>query len=253
MQRCTFLLWTMLCANAAVAGNVDIVFLDSFEAGCGNLVYSEPFALADGSSWPAPWTVLGNVQTADIQQQMGRLQPDATTYSLARMGANVTNSNVEVRFTLRFEDIATQGIGFYVRQNGGYLMVTTPHGQGYAVFVQGFGFGIPQGLGLWKEFDGTESLIAQVAPPSTLTNGVDYRVHFQVQQQDASHTLLRAKLWHASAPEPTWQVGQTDTNGALQNISGGIAIDSWSSYTSPTPITAHTFVDNLELISLCAP
>ena len=242
----------LACAGARAAV-VDVLYVDGFEAGCGNLIYAEPFALSDNSAWPAPWTVLGNVQTADVQQQMARLQPNPTTYSLARMGADIVSSNVEIRFTLRFEDIATQGVGYYARQNGGYLMNTTPHGQGYAVFVQGFGFGIPQGLGLWKEIDGTESLIAQVAPPSTLVNGVDYRVHFQVQQQDATHTQLRAKLWLASDAEPAWQISATDLAGVLQNLSGGIAIDSWSNYQSPTPISAHTFVDNVELISLCAP
>lgn len=80
------------------------------------------------------------------------------------MGAAISNSNVEVRFTLRFEDTSSQGVGFYVRQRAA-----------------------------------------------------------------------------------------TDTASVLQNTFGGVAIDSWSNYQSPAPITAHTFVDALELISLCAP
>jgi hypothetical protein len=248
--RCVALLLSLL-PSAALAGTVDIVFLDSFEAGCGDLIYAEPFTLSDGSSWPAPWTALGNIAAADIQQGMARLQPQPTGYSLARMGAAVANSNVDVRFTLRIEDTATQGVGFYVRQNGGYLTQTATHGQGYAVFVEG-DFRAQPGIGLWKELDGSESPIMH-APYQTLVAGVDYRVRFQILQSSPSQTLSRAKLWLASDAEPAaWQASVTDTTAPLQNVSGGIAVDSWSSRTS-APISAYTFIDNIELVSLCAP
>jgi hypothetical protein len=243
----------LLWASAALAGTVDIVFLDSFEAGCGNLLYAESFTLSDASPWPAPWTALGNVSTADIQQGMARLQPLPTTYSLARMGAAISNSSVEVRFTLRFEDLATQGIGFYVRQNGGYLQQTATHGQGYAAFIEGDFRGLP-GIGLWKELDGTEVQIAHAAAPAPpLAAALDYRVRLQVLQSTPAQTLLRAKLWPASDVEPgVWQVSFADASAALQNVTGAIALDSWSNRTS-APISAYTFVDNIELISLCTP
>ncbi len=243
----------LLVPAAAPAGTVDIILLDGFESGCGNLTYAEPFTLGDGSAWPAPWAVLGNVALADIQQGGARLRPMPTNYSLARMGATTSTRDVEVRFSLRLEDMATQGVGFYVRQNGGYLTQTTTHGQGYAVFVEG-GFRGQPGIGLWKETDGTESQLPFAHASPAITAGADYRVRFQVQQTSPTQTLLRAKLWLASDAEPgAWQTSVVDTTGVLQNITGGIAVDSWSSLMSPTMISAHTFVDNLELVSLCPP
>jgi hypothetical protein len=242
---------SLMASSSTRADNVDIVYLDSFEDGCGNLIHSEPFAIADDSAWPAPWGALGNVQSADIQQGMARLQPDATGYSLARMGAEVDTRNVEVRFTLRFEDASSQGVGFYVRQNGGYLQNTTTHGQGYAAFAEG-SFRGTSGIGVWREIDGVEQQIGHQPPPyPTITAGIDYRVRFQVLQADATQTLVRAKMWPTAESEPaTWQTSANDASVELQNISGGIAVDSWSNYVAP-PITAHTFIDNLELISLC--
>jgi hypothetical protein len=253
MRRDAFLLAATANACAASAGNVDIVYLDGFENGCGNLEYSEPFASADNSAWPTPWSVLGDVQTADIQLQAARLRPDATGYSLARMGATIPNGSVEARFTLRFEDLSTQGIGFYVRQNGGYLQQTPTHGKGYAAFIEGSFRGSP-GIGLWSEIDGVEGQLAHAAAPvPPLANGVVYRVRLQVQQSSAAQTSLRAKLWDATAAEPaTWQVAFVDSAGVLQNVTGGVAVDSWSSLTS-APISAYTFVDNIELISVCVP
>lgn len=244
----------LAAAGAAPAGDVDVLWMDGFENGCGNLQHAEPFAIADGSAWPVPWSVLGNVAVSDIQQQMARLQPVPTGYSLARMGTALATSNVEVRFTLRFEDIATQGVGFYVRQNGGYLTQTAPHGQGYAAFVEG-GFRNLPGIGLWKEIDGAEMQIAHSpAPTPALTDGADYRVRYQVLQIDPAQTLSRAKLWPAGSDEPAaWQTSVLDSSVPLQNIAGGIAVDSWSSLQTGAAITAHTFVDNIEIIALCAP
>jgi hypothetical protein len=241
-------------AHAARAGNVDVLWMDGFENGCGNLMYAEPFAMADGAAWPAPWSALGNVASADVQQQSARLRPMPTNYSLARMGASLATSSVEVRFTLRFEDVATQGVGFYIRQNGGYLTQTMPHGQGYAAFVEGSFRGLP-GIGLWKEIDGVEMQIAHAAAPtSAMENGVDYRVRYQVLQIDSAQTLSRAKLWIASGDEPAaWQTSVVDMSASLQGISGGIAVDSWSSLQTGASITAHTFVDNIEIIALCSP
>jgi len=238
----------------ADAGDVDVVYVDSFEAGCGNLLYAEPFAQGDGSAWPSPWSVLGNVALQDVQQSRARLMPSPTNYSLARMGGAVSTGNVEVRFTLRFEDLTTQGVGFYVRQNGGYLGLTTPHGQGYAVFAEASFRGLP-GVGVWKEIDGVEMQIAHSAPPSpALAANTDYRVRYQVLQVNPTQTLSRAKFWPAADAEPVaWQISMLDASAVLQNISGGIAIDSWSNIQTPGTITAHTLVDDVELVSLCAP
>ena len=251
-----------LCALLLLAANVgdvfaepvDEIWLDGFEAGCGNLLYSEGFGLADNSAWPAPWVASGNVALSDIQQMRARLRPNPTGYSLARMHAPIDNRNVEVRFSLRMEDLTTQGVGFYVRQNGGYLTQTVPNGQGYAAFVEGTFRGQP-GVSVWKEQAGNEIQLQHAAAPvPPLTAGTDYRARLQVLQLDPLTTRVRAKLWLASGSEPAaWQASVDDTTSVLQNLSGGIAVDSWSVLLNPTPITAHTFVDNVELVSLCAP
>ena len=245
----------LLACGGAHGGTVDVVFVDSFESGCGTLLYAEPFSVLAGTpAWPAPWTPLGNVALADVSQSMARLRPAPTNYSLARMGAALGVRDVEVRFTLRLEDLATQGVGFYVRQNGGYLGMTMPHGQGYAVFVEAGFRGLP-GVGVWKEIDGVEMQIDHSAPPSpALAAATDYRVRYQVVQDTPTQTLSRAKLWPAGDAEPAaWQTSMLDASAALQNLSGGIAVDSWSSIVAPGTIAAHTSIDNVELISLCAP
>lgn len=252
MKRSALMLWALFGADVASAGSVDIVYLDGFESGCGNLIYSEPFALADNSAWPSPWTPLGNVAASDIQQQAARLRPNPTGYSLARMGAAIPTGSVEARFTLQLEDAATQGVGFYVRQNGGYLQDTMSHGQGYAAFAEG-SFRGTAGIGVWREIDGVEQQIGHQSPYPVISADIAYRVRLQVMQTSPTQTLVRAKLWPDGDPEPdAWQASASDATASLQNVSGGIAIDSWSSYIAP-PITASTFVDNIELISLCVP
>ncbi len=238
----------------ARAGNVDVLLVDGFESGCGNLIHAEPFDLADGSAWPAAWMELGEVNLAEVQQGMARLRPNPVPYALARMGAPIGTGNVEVRFTLRFEDTATQGVGFYVRQNGGYLQQTSPHGQGYAAFAEGSFRGLP-GIGVWREIDGQEQQIGhQPAPYPSIGAGIDYRVRFQVMQTSPGTTLVRAKMWPKGSPQPLdWQASATDSSAPLQNAVGNIALDSWSSLGNAGPISASTMVDDIELISLCVP
>ncbi|UXI67000.1 hypothetical protein [Tahibacter amnicola] len=249
-----FLRWVavLIALPAANAEPVDILLLDGFEADCGRLIYSEPFSGANGSAWPSPWTAIGNVETADVQQSAARLRPHPTNYSLARMYAPVDTRNVELRFALRMEDIATQGVGFYVRQNGGYL--TQTNGRGYAVFTEG-SFRNAPGVSVWKEENGTEIELAHApAPNPAMASGVEYRVRFQVLQLNSASTRLRARLWPSAGTEPVgWQTSFDDPTAVLQNISGGIAVDSWSVRQPPAAITAHTFVDSVEIISLCQP
>ncbi|NJL29052.1 MAG: SMP-30/gluconolactonase/LRE family protein, partial [Thermoanaerobaculia bacterium] len=183
----------------------------------------------------------------------GALPAVPSGYSLARLAATVETRDVEVRFTLVFEDVASQGVGFYVRQNGGYLQQTTPHGQGYAVFVEGFR-GTP-GIGVWREVDGVEQdILINFDPALGFQNGVPYRVRFRVNQVDSATTLLQAKIWPVGQTEPAaWNVRATDTTPQLQGITGGIALDSWSGIQSPNPITAHTLIDDVEVEALCNP
>ena len=61
-------------------------------------------------------------------------------------------------------------------------------------------------------------------------------------------TRLQARIWDAAQSEPaTWQVDTQDSTQVLQNISGGMAIDSYSPQSTGT-ITAGTFVDKIAAV-----
>lgn len=221
--------------------------------GCGPALFADDFTGVDGASWTAAWTPIGSVDVADLQGGRGRFRPTPSGYSLARLYAPLpgSGSDVEVSLTMEFEDLATQGVGFYVRQNGGYLDQSVPTGQGYAVFVEGFrGF---HGIGVWREVSGVEQAIL-IDTGLALQDDVPYRVRFRVHQENAANTRLQARIWPAGDPEPAlWNVDVTDATPVLQGIAGGIAVDSWSELTWPGPITAHTLVDDIEVVPLCNP
>ena len=242
----------LLCSSGSAGTLVDQAFQDGFENRCDELVYRESFTQADGSPWPAAWTALGgSVALADVQAGQARLRPVISGYSLARMGAAVDTRDVEVRFSMILEDATAQGVGFYVRQNGGHLMLTNPPGAGYAVFVEGSFRGLA-GIGVWREQNGHEIQIAHSPPGSPApTQGTPYRVRFQVLQINPSTTQLRAKTWPADQPEPAgWQVSANNAQTDLQNRSGGIAVDSWNVATSGS-ISATTRIDDIEIERLC--
>jgi|CXWL01.1.fsa_nt_gi hypothetical protein len=236
------------------------IFSDGFESGTvcawSQVVglapqFVEAFPGSAGAPWPAGWSPVGGVALFDLQAGLGRFRPIPSGYSLARLTHGWPTHDVEATFTLVFEDVASQGVGFYVRQNGGYLVATNPTGQGYAVFVEGFR-GTP-GIGLWRELAGVESpLLIHFDSALGLTDEVPYRVRFRVEQLDLDTTRLSAKVWPVAGVEPgDWQVTIDDDTPELQGVTGGIAFDSWSSVVSPNPITEHTRVDDLELVTLC--
>jgi gluconolactonase len=166
------------------------------------------------------------------------------------MAAPLGAVNAEVAFTLVLTDEPTQGVGFYLRQNGGYLQQTTPAGAGYAVFVEG-SFRSLAGIGVWKEENGQEIELAH-SQDLLPVEGVAYRVRFRVLQDDASTTRLQAKIWEAAEPEPlAWQLDHLDATASLQGVAGGMAIDSWSVLTSG--ITEHTLVDDVVVLPLVDP
>lgn len=208
--------------------------------------FSETFPAANGSPWPSRWTVLGGVASYTVQGNRGRLIPTASPYALARMGTTDGVRDMDVTFQLQFDDFSAQGIGFYVRQNGGYLRVSTTHGQGYAVYIEG---NRGARIGVWREIDGQEQEIQSfqsfATPPQSNTL---YGVRFRCKQMSATVTQLQARIWPAAQSEPTtWQVDTTDNTPALQNITGGMAVDSYSPQSSGT-ITVATFVGNIYAI-----
>lgn len=231
----------------------EVLLQDGLETACQRLSFSERFA-NDGSAWPAPWVVSGGAAVADVVGGRGRLRPVPSSYTLARMWAPVTTGDVEVRFSFQMEQTTTQGLALLVRHNGGYLTQTTPFGQGYGVFLEGSFRNLP-GISIWKEQAGVESQLAHSLPTVPGPQpGVSYRVRFRTHQLNPTTTLMQAKYWPQADPEPlAWQVTVSDSTPALQNISGGIGFDSASGLVSPAQVTAHAFVDDIEIEPLCNP
>lgn len=98
-------------------------------------------------------------------------------------------------------------------------------------------------LGVWREVDGQEIEIVTVTTP--LQSDVVYGIRFRVTQTSATGTHLQARIWDAAQSEPTpWLVDATDMTPVLQNISGGMAVDSYCTQTSGM-ITAATYVSDI--------
>ena len=243
---------TMACVTSLHA---QALFADGFEGNCGVPSYSTSFS-TDGASWPAPWIAVGGVALSDVQSGRARLRPVPSSYTLARMWAPVPTRDVEVRFAMQIENAASQGVAFLVRHNGGFLTQTMPMGQGYGVFIEGTFRGASNaGIGIWKESAGVESILAHspaaVPGPSA---GTLYRARFQVHQLNATSTMMQAKYWPDSIAEPiAWQVSVVDSTPELQNLSGGIGIDSASGILAPNPVSANALVDDIEVTPLCNP
>lgn len=228
-------LWVLsACASDDLGGDVDGMSGPDAGGGTdtapGDAWLVEDFALGDGPAWPAGWAPLGGVASAGVTQGRAWLTPTVSAYTLGRMGHALgagATADVDVAFLFSLADPVRQGVGFYVRQNGGYLTATNPRGGGYAVFVEAFRG--PQ-IGLWRERDGIEESLVRVAVPALDANA-SYRVRFRCTQDGAS-TQLAARIWRASAAEPsTWDVTITDATPALQNVVGAIAVDAWNTAT----------------------
>ncbi|MFV2059886.1 MAG: hypothetical protein ACC653_04325 [Gammaproteobacteria bacterium] len=197
-----------------------------------SVVLSNNFTGANNASWPSGWTTVSSSATisVDIQNNRGRLRSNSyngmtSNSALTRVINNTINiQDSDVVFTVEFEDFANQGVGFYVRQNGGYLTDTATNGQGYSVFMEGNG---TDDLGLWYELNGIETLLTgSNVPAITILNNTAYKIRFQVQQLNSLDTIQRCKVWLASGTEPAaWSIQFTSSFSALQNISGGVAVD----------------------------
>lgn len=212
------------------------------DGGSVSLVYSQSFAGRDGDDWPAPWQPIGgHIPVHDIQNNQGRFRSDATgPYPLGRMMLpNFRERNVDVTWTVTFEDPTNQGSGFYVRQNGQYI------GDGYALFLDGF-FTATH-LAFWSAVNGAERVIysAATATPSPFSSNTPYRMRFQVVQIDNSNTRLRGKLWLAAQAEPdAWQMEYVDSTAAsLQNVDGSFAFDVYNRAG-----TGNVFVSDLRIV-----
>lgn len=200
----------------------------------------------EGTTWPVGWTALGGVASATRTLSRGLLVPVVSSYSLARMAHVLPTGSIDVSATFYFSmtDADRQGVGFYVRQNGGYLRQTAIHGAGYAVFVEAFRGGA---IGLWRERDGVEEELVRV--PATIVNDAVYRVDFTCIQRGAA-TELSARMVRADGLDPSlWTVTTTDATPELQNLDGAVAIDAWNTATPGAgPPPGVIFVDDVEVL-----
>lgn len=213
--------------------------------GIDDCTFIETFdGIPNGSPWPAPWIATTGVLLADVQNGRGRLVPIISDYSLARMVVPMSCTNVEGSFTFEMTDPQNQGVGFYLRQNGGYLTDTMPPGAGYCSFSQAFT--APNGISLWREIDGQEIILAPYTP-SPIMGGVEYAVRFRVTQLDPATTRLQTRIWATTDAEPvTWDIDMTDSTASLQNQAGGLAIDVWS---MPVVAASDVFVDDIVVMA----
>ena len=205
--------------------------------------FSESFDdVADGSEWPGQWRVAGGAAISDVMGGRGRLAPVTNAYSLARMVMPMVDcTNAEAEISIEMTDGGSQGIGLYVRSNGGHLQTTNPAGEGYATFVENFRN--PSGIGVWREAGGTETLLGSVTS-MPIEAGVRYRLKVRVTQQDDATTLVQGKVWPEGDAEPgDWQAQNTDTTPSLQNGGGFLAIDAYNSMQSgEAPVV---FIDDI--------
>ncbi|MFO0636885.1 MAG: hypothetical protein U0168_28985 [Nannocystaceae bacterium] len=211
----------------------------------GGALFEEDFeGLADGAPWPAPWTVVGgNVLGATVESGRGALAGiTGATGRIALPGFDARD--VEVLVTFEIGDWNAQGFGFYVRQNGGALTQTDPPGQGYAVFIEGF---YMQAIGVWREIDGVEELLAAAPDPIAggFVDGARYTIRYRVEQT-ARGTQLRARVWPQGEPEPTrWAVDQLDATPQLQDVGGSFAVDVYNAAG-----TGSVFADDIVVTAL---
>lgn len=247
----------VLASTTPIAAGPEPIFLDGFESGdvCGwsnrSPIYVESFGLADGNPLPSAWTIAGGLELADVQQGRARLRPVPSTIAPGRVVAAILTLDVDVRFTFWMEDVSRQGVGFYVRQNGGYLDQTVPAGEGYAVFLEGF-FGGSR-IGIWREVDGMEEPLGErMLIPLSFADGEPYRARLRVTQTTPTETLLQAKVWPLADPEPeAWTLTRIDASPSLQNVEAGIALDVFTlAGGSGSP---SGYFDDITIGALCNP
>jgi len=209
--------------------------------------YYEDFAAANGSSWPVEWSpVVVSSVNADIQNNSGRLQTNMAGKVARVVSTTLNMTNFEAKITIRFGDYANQGIGFYGRQNGGYLTSTMPNGQGYVVYVEG---NVRRDIGIWQEINGVESWITGDPDPlgvGNILNDTNYCVRYRVEQLNGTQTQIRARIWLQGDTEPgTWNVDLISTTTELQNQAGGFAVDLYN-YSG----TGSIYFDDIEITDL---
>ena len=251
----------LLLSNISFAAD-DLIYINDFEdvTFCRNTpLLVENFDINTITGWNGLWQESGtSIDIAEVVNNEGRLVPLASNspYSLARIYHPLVNAvDVEANFTFEFENASRQGMGLYVRSNGGHLVNTNPRGEGYVVFIERFSSNQSR-LGLWYEHNGIETAFVREPEISPgvfydFIDGVTYQVLFQVFQEDLSHTRLRAKIWEDGTPQPNdWGVSVLDDYIPLQNTSGAVAVDSFNSQSTGI-INDGIRVDSIKIYGKC--
>ncbi len=212
--------------------------------GASDCDFSEDFeGVANGDPWPATWVPVGGVALADVQDGWGRLRPELSDYSLARMVTFIDCPEIDTSLTFMFTDQDTQGVGLYARQNGGHLRETDPFGEGYAAFSESFRD--PAGIGAWREVEGQEQRIDNTERFDIQAN-VAYRMRLRVTQVDDATSLLQGKIWALSDSEPdAWTVERMDNTASLQGVGGALAVDAWARAAAQGSAAADLLVDDI--------
>jgi PKD repeat protein len=173
------------------------------------------------------WTASGAKLTASVSGGAGNATLPAGSTGFERL-AGVSNLNTDVTHTLWADSVPTGG-GAYLAT----IVRSTAAGDYFAqVRIQSTG-----AVALYLSKTGTQLGSTVTVPGVTYTAGMKLKV--RVEAIGSGPTTLRAKVWLASATEPTaWQVSTTDSTAGYQ-VAGGVGFMPYVSGSATAAVTAH--------------
>ncbi len=174
--------------------------------------------------------------TAAVTAGAGQLTAGAGKTSEAALA--VSTADIAIQATVQVPQ-ATTGNGTYVSVAGRKL---NSGATDYRVKLWIRPTGAVQAT-LVRVVSGTETVLATYAVPDSAAAGTALVVRFDLSGASTGTTTLRAKVWAASATEPTtWNLQATDTTAALQR-SGSVLIQEYVSGSSSANSTVR--IDDL--------
>ena len=167
------------------------------------------------------WTIPTGTSRYSVAGGVGRVSLTAGAGTTANLGS-VSATNAETRVSVSLDKAATGG-GQYVSVIGRSIGTTGSYQAKVRVLSTG-----AVSLSLVKVVAGTETALSTTTVPGlTYTAGDSLRLRFQVT--GTTPTTLRAKVWKATASEPTgWTSSSSDSAGALQTA-GSVGLYSYLS------------------------
>lgn len=183
-------------------------------------VYAQGFDGEDGDDWEAPW-IPGNASVIAHELSGGRGRMRGLTSAVATMElVGPSERDVDVVFSVTYDDFFQQGAGFALRQNDSPYI-----DEGYAVFLEG-GYG--RSFGLWRELSGSAVQITSIPVASPEVVDPTYWVRVQAfNEGELVH--LRARHWRDGELEPSeWQVDVLDDTPQLVDAAGSFGFDLYN-------------------------